>query len=113
MAGEIRVALKFANHHSQRLLNPSRQSGEEREEGQEDQKDGEAVRGEERGVWVFPSRRWPCEVGEGRREGKRPPLGTLLAKQTQEELAVLALCPELFLQLEDRSSLSPSRKAVP
>lgn len=65
------MALKFANHHSQRLLNPSRQSGEEREEGQEDQKDGEAVRGEERGVWVFPSRRWPCEVGEGRREGKR------------------------------------------
>ena len=51
--------------------------------------------------------------GQGRREGKRPPLGTLLAKQTQEELAVLALCPGLFLQLEDRSSLSPSRKAVP
>lgn len=65
------MALEFANHHSQHLLNPSRQSGEEREEGQEDQKDGEALRGEERGLWVFPSRRWPCEVNGGRREGKR------------------------------------------
>lgn len=52
--------------------------------------------------------------GQGRREGKRPPSGTLLAKQTQEELAVPVLCPWLScLQLEDSSSLSPSRKAVP
>lgn len=47
------MALEFAHHHLQHLLNSSRQSGEEREEGQEDQKDGEAVRGEERGLWCF------------------------------------------------------------
>ena len=63
------IVVKSCSYHFD--LNDVISSGEEREEGQEDQKDGEAMRGEERGLWAFPSRRWPCEVGGARREGKR------------------------------------------